>query len=244
MTSPNRLPITGLKPKDLVGIPWRVAFALQADGWYLRSDIIWSKPNPMPSSVKDRPTTSHEYVFLLSKSARYHYDGQAIAEPLAESTLREIAEGYNGQATKDYESAGVQDPSSVKARIIAGKRGKNEETGDRRKDGFNERWDSSTPALTRNRRTVWTIPTQPFKGAHFATFPEALVEPCILAGCPEGGTVLDPFTGSGTTGVVALRHHRRFIGIEINPAYAAMATRRILAAVPGPSLFINSQATA
>lgn len=218
--------VPGLKPKDLVGIPWRVAFALQEDGWYLRSDIIWSKPNPMPSSVKDRPTTSHEHLFLLAKSERYFYDWRAIAEPLAESTLREIA-------------AGAQDPSAVKARIIAGKRGKNETTGDRTREGFNERWDASVSALVRNKRSVWTIPTQPFKGAHFATFPEALVRPCILAGSAGGGVVIDPFCGSGTVGAVALKEFRRFVGIEINPTYATMAARRIQAAVPGPSLNLN-----
>lgn len=230
-----KLPMTpaGLKPKDLVGIPWRVAFALQADGWYLRSDIIWSKPNPMPSSVKDRPTTSHEYLFLLAKSPRYHYDWQAIAEPLAESTLREIAQGYNGQATKDYEAAGAQDPSAVKARIIAGKR-KARTPSPCDSKGGNQGTGGMPIAcgLVRNKRTVWTIPPKPFKGAHFAVMPEALVEPCILAGCPEGGIVLDPFAGSGTVGVVALRHGRRFFGIELNPTYAAMADRRIRA-VPG-----------
>lgn len=256
--------VEGLKPKDLVGIPWRVAFALQESGWYLRSDIIWNKPNPMPESTKDRPTKAHEYLFLLTKSPRYFYDAAAIAEPLAESTLREIAEGYNGQATKDYEGAGVQNPSAVKARIIAGKvpAGWDTSKGNHREllgrydkthtprpsdtKGGNQGTGSMPIAggLLRNRRTVWTIPTQPFKGAHFATFPEALVEPCILAGCPEGGLVLDPFTGSGTTGAVALRHFRRFIGIELNPAYAEMATRRIAAAVPGPALFNRAQATA
>ena len=227
--------VDGLKSKDLIGIPWMVAFALRADGWYLRRDIIWSKPNPMPESAKDRPTTAHEYLFLLAKGPRYFYDAQAIAEPLAESTLREIAEGYQGQGTKDYEAAGVQNPSAVKARIIAGKRRAPRPSDTR---GGNQ-GGSSMPVcagLTRNKRSVWTIPTKPFKGAHFATFPEDLVEPCLLAGSPEGGLVLDPFAGSGTVGAVALRHFRRFLGIELNPAYVEMATRRVAAAVPGPCL--------
>lgn len=263
MTSPNRLPILGLKPKDLVGIPWRVAFALQADGWYLRQDIIWHKPNPMPESVTDRCTKAHEYVFLMSKSGRYFYDHEAIKEPVS----GDPAASRNRWDTKDYEVPG-QKPQKRTSRKVPG--GWDTSTGNgghgafhrdgRAASGNKERkprpgihddsrhQKGSVPWTDhdglRNRRSVWTIATQPFKEAHFATFPEDLVEPCILAGCPEGGTVLDPFTGSGTTGVVALRHHRRFIGIELNPAYAAMATRRILAAVPGPSLFLNPQATA
>jgi len=263
----------GLKPKDLVGIPWRVAFALQADGWYLRSDIIWSKPNPMPESVTDRPTKAHEYVFLLTKSARYWYDAEAVAETSSGLT--------GGGWSRDY--AGAQPSHGAM-------------TLDRPSDNG-----------TRNRRTVWTIATQPFKEAHFATMPEKLVEPCVMAGCPaqvcsecgapwvrvvkvgglvssdgrEGscglhsgtkgssvshkshamantgeaasyyamarrvkstlgwqptcactadttpGTVLDPFTGSGTTGAVACRLGRNFVGIELSPEYAEMAERRI-----------------
>lgn len=230
--------LPGLKAKDLIGIPWMVAFALRADGWYLRRDIIWSKPNPMPESAKDRPTTAHEYLFLLTKGPRYFYDSRAIAEPLAESTLREIAEGYQGHGTKDYESAGVQNPSAVKARIIAGKRSGREVRPSDSRGGNQGNLIGIPPCagLTRNKRTVWTIPTKPFKGAHFATFPEDLVEPCLLAGSPEGGLVLDPFTGSGTVGVVALRHFRRFLGIELNPAYVEMAAHRVAAAVPGPYL--------
>lgn len=263
MTSPNRLPITGLKPKDLVGIPWRVAFALQADGWYLRQDIIWHKPNPMPESVTDRCTKAHEYVFLMSKSGRYFYDHNAIKEPVSgdPDAVR------NRWDTKDYEVPG-QTPQKRKSRKAPGgwdtsvgngghgsfhRDGRAASGNKERKprpgiDGDSRHQQGGVPWRDsdglRNRRSVWTIATQPFKGAHFATFPEDLVEPCILAGCPEGGTVLDPFTGSGTTGVVALRHHRRFLGIEINPTYAAMATRRIEAAVPGPSLFLNNEASA
>ena len=193
----------GLKEKDLVGIPWRVAFALQADGWYLRSDIIWAKPNPMPESVRDRPTRSHEYLFLLTKSERYYYDTDAIAEPLVrpdEATRK--TPGRFGGANKHVE-AGKQ------SRLHSG----NEYLG--------------TSNGTRNRRTVWTITPQPFKGAHFAVFPEKLVEPCILAGSRPGDLVLDPFCGSGTVGVVAARYGRGFIGIELNAAYCQMARDRI-----------------
>lgn len=186
-----------LKPKDLVGIPWRVAFALQADGWYLRSDVVWAKPNPMPESVRDRPTKSHEYVFLLTKSERYYYDRRAVSEPTV--STHGSGNGYRRAARLSYADGG----------------------GPR---GSDAPWQ---PAASRNRRTVWTVPTRPFKGAHFATFPEALVEPCILAGCPEGGTVLDPFFGAGTTGVVSARHGRGCIGIELNPAYAAIARERL-----------------
>ena len=162
----DRVPI-GTKPKDLVGIPWMVAFALRTDGWYLRSDIIWHKPNAMPENVKDRPTKAHEYVFLLTKSRKYYYDYDAIKEPT--------------------------------------------------RDGKDKR----------NKRTVWTINTNPFKGAHFAVFPEELVEPCVLAGCPEDGVVLDPFCGSGTTLLVANKLGRKAVGIEINPEYIEIARRRI-----------------
>jgi site-specific DNA-methyltransferase (cytosine-N4-specific) len=153
---------SGLKPKDLVGIPWRVAFALQEAGWYLRSDIVWEKPNCMPESVKDRPTRCHEYLFLFSKSLRYYYDNDSVREA-------------NG----------------------------------------------------RNRRTVWSIPTEPFSGAHFATFPPSLVEPCILAGSSPGDWVLDPFFGAGTVGVVCEQQHRSYVGIELNPVYVELAVERI-----------------
>lgn len=177
--------VDGLKNKDLAGIPWRMAFALQDAGWILRSDIIWHKPNPVPESVKDRPTRAHEYLFLLSKSPRYAYDAEAVREPVA-AFIREW-----------------QRP--------------------------NHRLDS------RNRRSVWTVSTRPYADAHFATFPPDLIRPCILAGCPQGGTVLDPFFGSGTVGQVCVEEGRNFIGIEINPDYVAMAERRIAEARPhGP----------
>ncbi len=197
----------GLKPKDMVGIPWRVAFALQADGWYLRSDIIWHKPNPMPESVTDRPTKSHEYMFLLSKSKSYYYDGDSIAE-ISEWADRDKRADGNGK----HESNG-------KCR-----------TGEYAIDGVSY-GKIKNGRFMRNKRTVWTIPTQAYNGAHFATFPSALVEPCIKAGSKEDDIILDPFTGSGTTGEVAIRYARRFIGIELNPEYIELARKRIEAVV-------------
>ena len=198
----------GLKPKDLMGIPWRVAFALQADGWYLRSDIIWAKPNPMPESVRDRPTKSHEYVFLLSKSPKYYYDREAIREPIKETTSGKSGVRRSGNSkTRNKEHWGIpHDPQNV---VVV--------------------YDEIKGA---NRRSVWSINTKPFKGAHFAVMPEALVEPCILAGSAEGDTVLDPFTGSGTVAVVANRLGRNFVGIELNPEYAEIAKDRITASSP------------
>lgn len=191
---------TGLKPKDLIGIPWRVAFALQADGWYLRQDIIWSKPNPMPESVSDRCTKAHEYLFLLSRSGRYYFDNKAIAE------------------------AAVSDHASGNG--FAGRQGGSERVGPQTGGaGTREEW--SNVGGKRNKHSVWTVAPNPFKEAHFATFPPALIEPCILAGCPQGGVVLDPFFGAGTTGLVAQRNGRRFIGIELNPKYVDIARRRL-----------------
>jgi len=201
--------VAGLKPKDLIGIPWQVAFALQADGWWLRSDIIWAKPNPMPESVRDRPTKSHEYLFLLTKSQRYYYDADAIKEPFTTSP------NENYPARSKILGRGEQGASIARG-------------NDRDKSGgFPPR-----NMAGRNKRTVWTIPTRAYKEAHFATFPEKLVEPCIIAGSREGDVVLDPFAGSGTVGVVCARYGRRFIGIELNPEYAAMAERRIKQVVP------------
>jgi DNA modification methylase len=192
----------GVKAKDLIGIPWMVAFALRADGWFLRSDIIWAKPNPMPESVTDRPTKAHEYLFLLSKSARYFYDAAAIRED-ASSHLRQNS---------------LRDDWGPKAEQI-----------DRTWHGPpKDRYDEPN----RNKRSVWTVATQPFPGAHFATFPPKLIEPCILAGCPEGGMVLDPFAGAGTTGMVALRHGRSFVGCELSPEYVRLARDRIIADSP------------
>jgi len=204
-------PDWGLKPKDLVGIPWRVAFALQADGWYLRSDIIWHKPNPMPESVTDRPTKSHEYLFLLTKSASYYYDADAIAEPYADSTLA----AHSGRSTRVQEAqAEASDASGAGTRHGKGKTGL--VNGEGRLDNGQ-----------RNKRTVWTVPTSPYKGAHFATFPPDLIEPCIKAGSKAGDIVLDPFGGAGTTGLVADRLGRNAILCELNPEYAQMAAERV-----------------
>jgi DNA modification methylase len=222
--------VAGLKAKDLIGTPWRVAFALQADGWYLRSDVIWHKPNPMPESVTDRPTRAHEYLFLLTKQARYYYDADAIREPFVESTLKEIAAGYDGTATKDYGTAGAQDPSAVKSRIIANIQKKRAPRPGVDVHGGNQgQGGIPISGVGRNKRSVWTITPQPFKGAHFATFPEKLVEPCVLAGSRPGDTVLDPFCGSGRAGIVALKHGRSFIGIDLNIDYCVMAIEALSA---------------
>lgn len=188
-----------LKPKDLAGIPWRVALALQADGWYLRSDIIWHKPNPLPESIKDRPTRAHEYLFLFSRSPRYYYNADAIREPHQHESYRKAQSPWSGPRFQNHPSRGAQNLKPAKMLHPKGK----------------------------NRRSVWTIPVQGFKGQHFSTFPEKLVEPCILAGSPVGGTVLDPFLGTGTTALVALRLGRKAIGIEINPDYVRIARDRV-----------------
>jgi DNA modification methylase len=187
--------------KNLTGIPWRVAYALQADGWYLRSDVIWHKPNPMPESVTDRPTKAHEYVFLFSKSERYFYDVDAIREPVTESSIERARYGWNG--VTDDNSNGSRSGSSFQ-KMARGE----------------AKADILVPLNGRNKRTVWTVATQPYAAAHFATFPPKLIEPMILAGCSEGGTVLDPFMGSGTTAKVALANRRNYIGIDANPTYA------------------------
>jgi len=191
----------GLKHKDLVGIPWRFAFAMQARGWYLRQDIIWAKPNPMPESVTDRCTKSHEYIFLLTKSARYFYDHEAIKEPaLTDPQARDKnAEGYQA----DYVGG---DRFSAGERVFGA-------------DGM------------RNKRDVWTVATKPYSDAHFAVYPPELIKPCVLAGSREGDTVLDPFSGSGTTGEVALQNGRNYIGLELSPEYAALSEARITNAV-------------
>jgi len=200
----------GIKPKDLIGIPWRVAFALQADGWYLRQDIIWSKPNPMPESVTDRCTKAHEYLFLLSKRERYYYDAEAIKEDNAEPR------GGGGWQNAIREG----NPEKYQGRYGYKK------LADSR-DGYAMQNGERSITNGRNKRSVWEVTTQPFAEAHFATFPPALIEPCIKAGCPVGGTVLDPFGGAGTTGLVADRLQRNAVLIELNPAYAAMSSNRI-----------------
>ncbi len=224
---------SGLGGKNLIGIPWRVALALQADGWILRQDIIWHKPNPMPESVRDRCTKAHEYIFMLTKSSRYFYDNDAVKNPPSEALLKQVVAGYAGSDTKDYAVARAQSASGTKGRIIEQARKKiDKQRGHgRRHAGFNDRWDAMSKSeqqlLGSNKRSVWTVSTKPFKEAHFATYPPDLIEPCILAGCPEGGTVLDPFFGAGTTGLVAQRHGRNWIGCELNPTYAEIAERRI-----------------
>jgi len=197
----NRPP-PGLKPKDLIGIPWMLAFALRADGWYLRQDIIWHKPNPMPESVRDRCTKAHEYIFLLSKSERYYFDAEAISEPAINA-----------------------------GKVVTNNNGKNGQMGDfgATRGGFMTP-EGVTVKDTRNKRSVWTVTTKPYKGAHFATFPPDLIEPCILAGSRQGDIVLDPFMGSGTTAQVAVQHGRQYLGCELNPAYEAMQQERLTGA--------------
>ncbi len=195
----------------LLGVPWRVAIALQDAGWILRSDIVWHKPNAMPHPVRSRPTTDHEYVFLFSREARYFYDADAIREP--HITFSETSRMRGG-------------------RRHLGVRGGTPEAGKNRGNGnlHDARWDQAFHPLGRNRRTVWSVPLGKFPGAHFAVFPEGLVEPCIKAGCPPGGLVLDPFMGAGTTALVARRLGRSFLGLELVPEYVALAERRLAAA--------------
>lgn len=264
----------GLKAKDLIGQPWRFALAAQADGWWLRRDVIWSKPNPMPEQANDRPATSHEYLFLLTKSERYCYDAEAVKERASQAGRVRgdfDAGGWNGRhdpvnlggsfpnhkhdparakadakAARDSEGAFIRkrvnrnDPGAEDAQRAFNRRRTSDPQRDQHPAPLEPKRmpdSDTTPAKRvqvekRNLRSVWTINTQPFAEAHFATFPEKLVEPCVLAGCPEGGMVFDPFTGSGTTGVVALKRGRSFLGIELNPEYFAMAERRLAGAAP------------
>lgn len=194
----------GLKPKDLVGIPWRFAFAMQDRGWYLRQDIIWHKPNPMPESVTDRCTKSHEYIFLLTKKPKYYFDNEAIKEPVAQSTIGRLNQDIENQIGSARANGGAKLNGNLKA------------VGDN--DG-------------RNKRSVWTIATSRYKEAHFATYPPELIEPCIMAGSKEGDIVLDPFSGSGTTGEVALKQGRHYIGLELNPDYVEISRKRITEAI-------------
>jgi DNA modification methylase len=222
-----------IKPKDLLLIPDLLALALQADGWFVRSEIVWHKPNPMPESVTDRPTCAHEKVWMLTKSSKYFYDADAVREPPSEAMLRQVADGYNGAATKDFETNGAQDASATKTRIIAKARARIDKhrSHGRRHDGFNDRWNLLTKAeqmaCGANLRNVWSIPPKPYHGRHFATMPPALAERCIKAGCPVGGTVLDPFGGAGTTGLVAVRVGRRATLIDLKREYLDLAMRRI-----------------
>lgn len=203
--------VAELKPKDLVGIPWLVAFALREDGWYLRSDIIWAKPNPMPESVADRPTKAHEYLFLLSKSERYFYDHLSIREPeVAETAARYRYVATDGRMSQSGAYREAFDDDNDHGLLSRARTGNPMPPTDGK----------------RNKRTVWTVSTQPYDGAHFATFPPALIEPCILAGSRGGDIVLDPFFGSGTTGMVAEKHGRRWIGFDLNPEYEKLQKER------------------
>jgi DNA modification methylase len=199
-----RRPAHGYKPKDLLGIPWMVAFALRADGWYLRSAIVWHKPNPMPESVRDRPTSSYEHVFLFSKREKYFHDADAIAEPSEDSSLARLSQDVASQAGSNRANGGVKTNGPMKA--VGG--------------------------ATRNARNVWTITTQPFSGAHFATMPPELAERCIKASSKPGDTILDPFGGAGTTGLVADRLARNAILCELNPEYVKIARERIINDAP------------
>lgn len=234
------------KPKDLVGVPWLTAFALRTDGWYLRSDIIWSKPNPMPESVTDRPTKAHEYIFLMSKSARYYYDQGAIREPLRDASIARLIQDVEAQEgssrvpgktngnMKAVRFGGTKygDDDSEYSRTKSGKEWTPKQAGsgginDNRSGYFDKDTGEPLCGVTANKKTVWEVTTQGYSEAHFATFPPKLIEPCIKAGCPEGGTVLDPFSGAGTTGLVSSRFNRNYIGIELNKDYVEMSRKRI-----------------
>ncbi len=230
----------GLKSKDLIGIPWMLAFALRADGWYLRQDIIWHKPNPMPESVRDRCTKAHEYLFLLSKSERYFFDSEAIKEPAAASSIKRWAQDVEGQRGSDR----VPGKTNGTMKAVGGPRSRRDSFkrddskraeaipgqahGTHRPDRDESNWDLEKS----NKRSVWTVATRPYKGAHFATFPPALIEPCILAGSRVSDIVLDPFMGSGTTAAVALEHGRQYLGCELNESYDALQQERIRATQP------------
>lgn len=209
---------SNFKPKDLVGIPWMVAFALRSDGWYLRQDIIWHKPNPMPESVTDRCTKAHEYIFLLSKSGKYYYDAEAIKTELK---LHSPNESHFSDGSK-------KETMHCQRGITKGY--KHRGPGDKKLTGHSGNFDSEGNLIgsgKANKKSVWTVATRPYSEAHFATFPEKLIEPCIKAGCPEGGIVLDPFMGAGTTAVVARKLGRNYIGIELNQKYIKIAEKRI-----------------
>lgn len=207
---------SGCKTKDLIGIPWMLAFALRADGWYLRQDIIWHKPNPMPESVQDRCTKAHEYIFLLSKSPKYYFDSEAIKIAAAQSTIDRNKHSFSGAFKGQFKGS----PNEKRWQD-----GRPIENPNFAKDG------------KANRRSVWTVTTKPYKGAHFATFPQDLIEPCILAGAPKGGIVLDPFMGSGTTAQVALQNGRQYLGCELNPEYKSLQDERINNAINQQGLF-------
>jgi DNA modification methylase len=226
-----------VKPKDLVGIPWRFAFAMQDRGWYLRQDIIWAKPNPMPESVTDRCTKSHEYIFLFSKQPRYFFDSEAIREPLADSSIGRLQQDIDKQVGSERANGGGKTNGNMKA--VARKVKKSDLTrGGFGRNGTPGRSDHQGPKDNdemvlggRNKRSVWNVGVASFKDAHFAVYPPALIEPCIRAGSAEGDTVLDPFSGSGTTGEVALKLGRNYVGCELNPDYAKLSEKRITEAL-------------
>jgi DNA modification methylase len=224
----------GLKPKDLIGIPWMLAFALRTDGWWLRQDIVWAKPNPMPESVLDRCTKSHEYIFLLTKSQRYYFDSVAIKEPVTASIIARLSQDLESQKGSDRvpgkTNGTMKAVGGRSARDSFKREGSKRETvipgqsvGTHRPDREESEYDLDT----RNKRSVWTVATKPFSEAHFATCPPDLITPCIKAGCPAGGVVLDPFMGAGTTALVARGLGRNYVGFELNPEYIAIAERRL-----------------
>lgn len=245
-SSPQRNKKGTIPPKNLIGVPWRLALGMQDAGWILRSEIIWSKLNPMPSSVADRPTTSHEHLFLFAKNSSYFYDASAIAEPAKSGRIQPVAgfasDGEHSAVAHNVAKADLGGPNSKLrvARVPANTQPQTEASRLRRgTSGASERmgrapgWRNTEQPLTRNARTVWEIATEPFRESHFATFPREIPRRCILAGCPQGGVVLDPFLGSGTTVAVAIQLGRHGIGIELNPEYAEMARRRIASITPG-----------
>lgn len=216
---------TGLKKKDLIGVPWMVAFALRSAGWYLRQDIIWNKPNPMPESVTDRCTKSHEYIFLMSKSQKYYYDADAIKTPIADASVQRMLQDIENQ--KGSERVPGKTNGAMKA-VIKGYEHRG--TGDKKLTGHSGNFDSEGNLIgdgMANKKSVWTVTTRPYSEAHFATFPERLIIDCIKAGCPEGGIVLDPFMGAGTTALVARKLNRNYIGFELNPEYLKIAEKRL-----------------
>lgn len=222
------LSVKNLKPKDLVGVPWMVAFALRANGWYLRQDIIWHKPNPMPESVTDRCTKSHEYIFLMSKSQKYFYDYESIKTEISDTTIKRLMQDTRWQNGSDPVPGKTNGNMKAVGTLRKGyeHRGK----GDKKLGSHSGNYDADGNIIgggMANKKSVWTVTTKPFKEAHFATFPEDLIVDCIKAGCPDGGVVLDPFMGAGTTALVSRKLNRNYIGFELNPDYISIATKRL-----------------
>jgi DNA modification methylase len=218
----------GLKPKDLIGIPWMVAFALRSAGYYLRQDIIWSKPNPMPESVTDRCTKAHEYIFLMSKSQKYYYDHEAIKTEISDTTIKRLMQDTRWQEGSDR----VPGKTNGKMKAVGDLRKGYEHrgSGDKKLGSHSGNYAADGSIIgggMANKKSVWTVTTKPFSEAHFATFPEDLIVDCIKAGCPEGGLILDPFMGAGTTALVARKLNRNYIGFELNPDYIKIANKRL-----------------